>query len=322
MTCEYKKKLQNYLDETLAKSEMQSIERHLDTCEECQRQLDSLLNSPVAIPGQPLEVDDEVLVSKIKSRVKGVRRITIYGIFGFALGLFSRFYTMDDFIVTKAIMALPYKLAEFFLNIFFSGNALKPWQQIASGYHGGMGFFPYHPLLDFLAGLITPAIVGAFIAMMVGYLVSDKRVFQRKKIINFFAAGLVISLVWAGILHGVYTRTLARIGNLEGISGVTVYTVKDGTSSWLIGIEREALSQGQYAGLVRGVAKAEKIGMVSYPEDRQGWELLIDFSGGGRIPAYVNEKTGEMIMLNGQSYRLDYATLAQLKAITEVVNHE
>ena len=129
LECEYKDKLLAYLEETLAEEEMKHMEKHFENCPVCQKELDNLLNNKLDIPASIGEVEDEILISKIKGRIKGLRRITIYGIFGFLLGVFSRFYTRDSFIITKAIMALPYKLGEFALGIFFSGYVLKPWQE-------------------------------------------------------------------------------------------------------------------------------------------------------------------------------------------------
>jgi len=324
VTCKYSAKLQGYLDETLAKEEMKFMEKHLGTCAHCQQELDKLLGSTLKLNVPLAEVDDEVLISKIKAWITGLRRIIIYGLFGFLLGLFSRFYTLDSFIVPKAIMALPYKLAEFGLGIFFSAYAQQgQWWDADLYYRGGMGYFPFNPTLDFLAGLITPALIGALMAVILGYLVSDKRVFQRKKIVNFILGGAAVFLLWSGLLYGIYSYNQKTFARLEGIEEATIYLVDDGDSSWILHLDREALKQGKYAALVQGIEKAEEESKpAAYPDVRKGYELLLTYPLGGQIMAYVDEQTGQMILQNRDSYSLSSETLAILQELAEVNTNE
>ena len=105
MACTNKSKIKGFLEEKLPEQEMKTIEKHLENCRDCQKELDKLLNDNINLETEQLEVDDAVLISKIKARIKGVRRITLYGLLGFIIGVFSRFYTRDDFLLTKAVMA-------------------------------------------------------------------------------------------------------------------------------------------------------------------------------------------------------------------------
>lgn len=304
MACSYKEKIGEFLEEKLSKKELKNIEKHLENCQECQEEIDKLLNNNITLEPEQLDVEDAVLISKIKARVKGVRRITFYGLLGFIIGLFSRFYTMDDFLLTKAIMALPYKLAEFALGIFFSGNILSPWGSKFYHYQGEMGFFPYHPILDFLATSLTPAIIASFIAVIIGYLFSDKRVFRRKKIVNFLLGWLIVFLLWTGVLYGTYGLTLEKIDNLTGIKGMTVYKTEKNSTSWLIRIDKDALRDEKYAKLVTIISEAQKTGKSFYPAKKSGYELLVDFSGGGKVPIYLDQVSGKMIVQNGDSYQI------------------
>jgi len=319
MACIYTEKIKDYLEEKLSAKEMQTMERHLETCKECQGELDKLLNNELVFEPKQLDVDDAVLISKIKARIKGIRRITLYGAAGFIIGLFSRFYTQDDFLLTKAVMALPYKLAKFALGIFFSGNLLAPWHGTFYRYQGEMGFFPYHPILDFLATSFTPAIIASFIAVIIGYLLSDKRVFRRKKIVNFLLAWLVIFLVWTGVLYGTYSYTLEKVEKLEGIKGMTVYKAEKYNVSWLIRIDQEALRDEKYAQVAAIIKTAEKTGQKSYPEEKNGFELLVDFAGGGKVPVYLDQESGEMIVQNGNAYQI---SPEKLEFLNEVLGGE
>jgi hypothetical protein len=304
MACTYIEKIKDYLEEKLPKKEMEAMEKHLESCKECQAKLDNYLDNKLNLETEPPDVEDEILVSKIKARIKGMRRITLYGLLGFILGLFSRFYTMDNFFLTKAVMALPYKLAEFVLSIFFSGNVLPLWERSFYHYQGEMGFFPNHLILDFLATTVTPAIITSFIAVIIGYLLSDKKVFPRKHIIRFAATWLIILLVWIGILYGTYNHALGKINNLQGIKAMTVYTIEENGTSWLITIENDALMNEKYARLMTIISEAGKVGKKIYPQEKDGYEMLVNFSGGGTIPIFVDKDSGEMVVRNGNAYRI------------------
>jgi len=326
VVCKYKSKLKDFLDEKLSKNEMEFMESHIASCGECQKVLDNMLGEQQEIKSDLPQVDDEVLISKIKGRIAGIRRITVYGIMGFLLGLFSRFYTLDKFLPTKAVMALPYKLAEFGLGIFFSQNKLRPWQPMGA-YHGNarygnMGFFPYNPMLDLAVSLITPAIVACFIALMLGYLLSDKRVFRRKKIINFLAAGLITFLMWSAILYGAYSCTLSKIDSLQGIKEITVYSVERGSGRWLLKIDKDALSQQKFKQLFSYIAEAKKMGESSYPEDKKGFELVLDFAGGGRTAAFIDLERSDMVLMNGNQYAVSNKAVDILMSMTGGADYE
>lgn len=319
MTCTYREKIKDYLEEKLSELEMEAMEKHLENCQFCQEDLDRFLDNGLDLKGKALDVEDEILVSKIRARIKGVRRITLYGILGFLIGLFARFYTQDDFLLTKAIMALPYKLAEFALNIFFGDNVLPFGYNMFYYYQGGMGFFPYHPILDFLATSVTPAIIASFMAVIIGYLLSDKRVFRRKKIVKFFGAWLIVFLIWTGVLYGTYGYALGKVSKLEGIKAMTVYAAEKNNTSWLIRIDEEALNNEKYRELIKIISEAEKGEKSFYPREKEGYELLVDFAGGGTIPIYLDKHSGTMIVSTGDTYQL---SPENLEYITEVLGGE
>ncbi|KUO76482.1 MAG: hypothetical protein APF81_06540 [Desulfosporosinus sp. BRH_c37] len=315
MACIYREKIKDYLEEKLPQKEMETMENHLESCAECQEELDKYLDNKLSLAIKPLEVEDEVLVSRIKARIKGMRRITLYGLLGFIIGLFSRFYTRDDFILTKAIMALPYKLAEFALGIFFSGNALPLGERMNYSYQGEMGFFPYYPILEFLAATVTPAIIASFIAVVIAYFLSDKRVFRRKNIIKFLVTWSIIFLVWTGILYGTYSYALGKIENLEGIKAMTVCTAEKNSISWLARIDQDALRDEKYSKLVTIISEAEEVERKIYPREKDGYEMLVDFSGGGTIPIYLDKDSGEMIVRNGRAYQISPEKLEYIKEV-------
>lgn len=317
MQCLNQNKLQDYLNEKLSTSDMDKMERHIEQCLVCQKKLDELIDNPLEISAEAPTIDDAVLVSKIKARRKGIQRITIYGILGFLLGVFSRFYTADKFIITKAIMALPYKLAEFALGIFFSGDDLSPW--FLNHPRAGIGFFPYAPILDIIAELITPAIISTFIAVTIGHLVSDKRIFRRKHIIRFIAAGILVISLWFGGIHVVYSHVLDQINKMEGIKSVTIYEKEKMSTSWLLRIDQNNIGKERYMQLLSDISKAKKVDKVLNLNYETGYEFQLEFTGGGQMLAHLDKDKGVFIMQNRNQYRLSKDSI---EIIDEIARRE
>lgn len=315
MQCPNQEKLQDFLNEKLPREDMNEIEIHIEQCQKCQKKLDELIDNPLEVSAEALEIDDAVLVSKIKAHRKGIRRITIYGILGFLLGMASRFYTADKFIITKAIMALPYKLAEFALGIFFSRDAYTPWFLNYPRSRTGMGFFPHHPILEIIVELFTPAIISTFIAITIGYLVSDKRVFRRKHIIRFIAVGILVISLWFGIIYAVYSQTLSQIDRMEGIKAVIIYEKEQMGTAWLLRIDQNNLGKEAYARILGDISKAQKIGDAPNFNKEVGYQLRLEFRGGGQMLAHMDKATGILIMENRNIYKLPNDTLELLEEI-------
>lgn len=323
MSCPYSKKIKEYLDENLSSNEMTDMEKHIEICQECQKCLENLLEKPLKLDEEPMEIDDEVLVGKIKAHKKGVRRIRIYSVFGFLLGIFSLKYTSDNFILTKAIMALPYKLADFMLGIFFSRNKLNLFQQ--EKWHmipRGMGYFPYNPILNFLTELITPALVAMFLAMILAYLTSDKRVFQRKKIIRFIASATIVFIIWLGMVYSIYNNSLNRIRDLRDIKSITIYEQTENSSSWLIRIDEDNMNEERYNSILSGVADGRKAENYTSINETEGLRLNISFKGGAFSIAHLDMDRGIMLMQDHIYYQLSDDVISNLLELRGKINNE
>lgn len=316
MKCKFYHKIQDFLDEKLDKEEMLNMEKHINECPHCQKKLDQVLDEPLPIKGKLEEISDEVLVEKIIKRKKGRRRMVGLGLLGFILGFFSRFYTLDSFIVTKAIMALPYKLAQFCLGIFFSNNILTHGEMVDFSRPGGMGYFPFHPLLDFIASSITPALIASFGMIVLGYLFSEKRFFRKKEIINFLLASFLIMVIWVGSLFLIYNHTEKKIASFQDINNVIIYEMTENSSSWLIHIDKEGLQDEKYRDLVVALEKAEQEGRALLSRG-EGLGFLIGFSGGGEIFGFLDLETGELTTLNKYKYKISPEYLNKFKDLKE-----
>lgn len=315
MRCYYQDKLEDFLEEKLSKEEMDFIQKHIENCQHCQNELEMLLDNPLNIPNKIIEVDDEILVSKIKARRKGRKRLVYYGILGLLLGLFSRFYVYDKFIVTKAIMAIPYKISEFVLGIFFSHNRLNPWQQMDNMYYfKGIGYFPFNPFLDVLAQYITPVIVGVFIALVIGYFTSDRRIFTRKKIIRFCIVGLAVFMLWVGTAFAVYSISLKSFEDLDNVRNTIVYSIDDEGTSLLAQVRPHNVKGSKNEELYNGLKKGKKINKQVLKKESEIL-LVMDFKLGGRILGYVDFDTNIMTTQKNTSFKLSDDVINILKGL-------
>ena len=181
-------------------------------------------------------------------------------------------------------------------------------------YYQGGWLFPYHPILDFY-NFQTPltAFYGCHyrLSLMI-------KGFSRKKY-KFFGAWLIVFLIWTGVLYGTYGYALGKVSKLEGIKAMTVYAAEKNNTSWLIRIDEEALNNEKYRELIKIISEAEKGEKSFYPREKEGYELLVDFAGGGTIPIYLDKHSGTMIVSTGDTYQL---SPENLEYITEVLGGE
>ena len=157
VACDYRERVLKYLREN---TEDPGVERHLEECMECRALVEGYLEKEkeLDIPEAGYEGTDEELKERVVHFEKGTRRILVFTLVGFVLGWFSIAYFTDSFLVTKVILAIPYKVSEMLHNLFHS----HPYS-----YYGGNGmftefneFFPGRGLLTFLAERITPVLIG------------------------------------------------------------------------------------------------------------------------------------------------------------------
>ena len=131
VACDYRERVLKYLREN---TEDPGVERHLEECMECRALVEGYLEQEkeLDIPEAGYEGTDEELKERVVHFEKGTRRILVFTLVGFVLGWFSIAYFTDSFLVTKVILAIPYKASEMLHNLFHS----HPYS-----YYGGNGMF-------------------------------------------------------------------------------------------------------------------------------------------------------------------------------------
>lgn len=225
----------------------QNVEAHIESCAECAALVEGYMEKEQELKGgaegccagggdrkqrlklepERFKVEDSRLKEQVAHYEKGTRRIVIFTLVGFLMGWFSILYYTDSFLVTKVILAVPYKLGEMIHNIFhqadyrtYWGTEFLPWAN---------EFFPGDRLSTFLAERIVPVLFGGAIYGSLAYFTGDKRIFTLKRYLKFAAAWAVIILGFTGITFGINAWNEKRVDAMEGISEFMFYSERSGS---------------------------------------------------------------------------------------------
>lgn len=196
MKCEMRQQVLAYLrGESGVK--IKEVEEHLETCAECVALVEGYMEKEQELQ---LELEgwqgkDEKLKERVVHYEKGTRRIVIFTLVGLLMGWLSIRYYTDSFLVTKVILAVPYKLGEMLHNVLHQSHY--------DYYPGELNeFFPGDGLSTFLAERIVPVLFGGAVYGSLAYFTGDKRIFTLKRYLKFAA-------VWAAVILGFTEMTFA-----------------------------------------------------------------------------------------------------------------
>lgn len=228
MSCSYKEKVLSYIRGIIEdEKEALIIEKHIDSCAECQALIEGYTQKSqeiVDIPEKKFNGNDNKLKERVVSYEKGTRRIIVFTIVGLFLGWFSYLYYKDQFIVTKIILAIPYKVNEMIHNILHSHRGALEYY-----YRSNFNeFFPQSAMATFLAERITPALIGSAIYGSLAYFTGSKVVFTLRKYMKFAALWCLVIFIWIGGTFLLNSYTVLNNNELKNISG---YGLKSETGS-------------------------------------------------------------------------------------------
>lgn len=174
-----------------------------------------IIYEEIKLPEVSYEGSDSKLLELISKLKKGTFRIIVFTIVGMIMGWFSYMYYGDTFIVTKIILAIPYKINEaIYVSIIGTGNAAI---QMLSLPMGDTMFFSNSIIATFLAERITPVLIGGAIYGCLGYFTGDKRVFTLERFVKFVCVHMVILVVFIGLVYGVNAKAVYDNNHLKDV---------------------------------------------------------------------------------------------------------
>ena len=301
MACEMRDKVLKYLE---SGGEEEELDNHISECEECGILLSEHLKDGIDLPQIARDVEDNKLIQRIIKRRKGLQRIVLFSIIGFILGFLSFYYTKDRFIVTKIIMAVPYKLSE----LIFS--SLRPASNGYIAVIGGFGrtlrdsFFPQFTLLGLIAERFTPSIIGMGLYGSLGYFTGDKKVFTLEKYVRYLIKGLAAIVLWVFLIFGVYFFSLQGMYHLNNVEAVQVLKSEtNGISSVYFDAENKPESFAAISyGLDRKVLKER--GGVLYGGTGDRITVIFDMGLGRTVAGQVDAANNTVTLDNGDIYEV------------------
>lgn len=312
MGCKHKEQVIKYLNEENIDIDENIIEKHLEECEECSNLLNDKLSDKLFIPEEKPE-DDNKLIQRIKNRRKGIKRITLFTIAGFILGLLSFFYTQDKFLITKILMAIPYKMSEGILSIIMPKGSINFDLIGKPAYvNYGYGVFPHFTFLAFIAERLNPAFIGAGIYGSLGYFSGDRRVFTFKKYLRYLIMGIVILVIWLGGLYGVYHYSTENIYNLEDIKEIQIVNKRDGAQDIFV---KEEIDNRDYIAILNSIDHKKSVGKGKYETYDSNVFLVFDFGLGRTVTAKVDFSRDLILLDNNKAYRIRKDTFSRIERI-------
>jgi hypothetical protein len=249
MSCEFKEKTEWYCKNF---TKIMEVEEHISNCEECKKLLDSS-SEKIDLPKLAKLDENTDLLNKVLKRNRGIKRIFIFSIIGIVMGFLSFYYREQNFIVSKIIIAIPYKIMEMVLLY------IRPEVNMLTGYNywGDMIFMRF-PVLNHITERVIPCLIGGCIYGSIGYITGDKNIFTLKKFVIFVSKWVGVTAICIALIFGTYYYGLNKSYQLEDISGFMISTSSDGTSyDGSIGVYKDQYSE-KYEILTGGLKERKK----------------------------------------------------------------
>lgn len=310
MNCDMRQQVLSYLRGE-AGVDAQKVEAHIEACAECAALVEGYTEKAqeLALEPEHFSVEDGRLKEQVVHFEKGTRRIIIFTLVGFLMGWFSILYYTDSFIVTKIILAIPYKLGEMLHNILhqadysaYRGTEFLPWSN---------EFFPGDHLSTFLAERIVPVLFGGAIYGSLAYFTGDKRIFTLKRYLKFAAVWAAVILGFTGITFGLNAWSAKRVDAMEGISEFMFYSEMSGTryaDERIVDVFYQDGMPARQTGVERDVEKEIPLGLGTALFETEVWVNCED--------CYMVTRKGSVYQISEQfaAYVKEYYETDSVKA--------
>lgn len=217
MNCEKRDDVLAYLKGEAAVDEKQ-IEKHLEECPICSAMVEGYMEKEqeLALELEGYAGDDGKLKERVVHYHKGFRRIVIFTLAGLLMGWLSIYYYTDNFLPTKIILAVPYKMSEMLHNVLHQPDyRVYVSTELSQRFNE---FFPGDSLCTFLAERIVPVLFGGAVYGSLAYFTGDKRVFTLKRYLKFAGIWAAVILAFTGVIFSMnryHAKTADKLQNAD-----------------------------------------------------------------------------------------------------------
>lgn len=246
----------------------------------------------IEIPEIRYQGDDRKLKERVFKFRAGTFRIAVFTLVGLCMGFFSHTYVRDGFIVTKAVMAVPYKISEAIYTSLIGTDALPEYLHQFNYY---TEFFPHSMLATFLAETVTTVLTGGAVYGSLAYFTGDRRVFTLRRFMKFAACWCAVILLSVGAAYGVNAKAVADNESMKGNPVFFLYSSR-GSGRGAYGEETERLMKEAFYSELR-----EESVVRDYEQEL---DLGIQFSAVRVCTCRVNYERQYVATEQGKTYHI------------------
>lgn len=288
------------------------VEAHIEQCAECAALVEGYTEKEqeLALEMEGFLGEDKKLKEQVVHYEKGTRRIVIFTLVGLLMGWFSIQYYTDSFLVTKVILAIPYKLGEMLHNVLHS-----PHSDFLAGEFNE--FFPGDSLCTFLAERIVPVLFGGAIYGSLAYFTGDKRIFTLKRYLAFAAVWAAVILGFTGAVFGLSAYREKKADGLENVNYFFLSSPHTG-SGFGEGMGEET-RDNTYEKLINAFYADDMPALCRLEERKVEKEVPVELGMGASYltEVMVNYEENYLVTQRGTTYRISEQFAAYVKEYYE-----
>lgn len=259
-------------------------------------------DAKIEIPEIRYQGDDRKLKERVSKFKAGTCRIVVFTLVGLCMGFFSHTYVRDEFILTKVIMAVPYKISEAIYTSLIGTDAPTRYFEYLHRFNFYTEFFPHSMVATFLAETVTAVLIGGAVYGALAYFTGDRRVFTLQRFLKFAACWCAVILLTVGAAYAVNAKAVSDNENMKGNPVFFLYNSK-GSGRGAYGAETESLMQEAFYSELREESIAR-----SYEQEL---DLGICFSDFRVCTCRVNYEQQYVVTEQGKTYHIS-AEFAQM----------
>lgn len=260
-------------------------------------------NEKIKIPKVTYEDGYDKLLERVSKFKKGTLRIVFFMIVGMIIGWLSYTYPSDPFLVTKVILAIPYKISETIYVSVIGTNASSFYTNLFDANE----FFPQSGLATFLSERITPVLIGGALCGSLAYFTGDKRVFTLRRFVKFAGIQTAVILLFIAGVYGINSKAVYDNDHFKGVTNFILTSPSkeelicdDKSDNLLTAFEQELTEDASINASIK-----TSINASIKPDSKNIIPIGIVYENGIRnMEAFVNTKKMYLITVNGLKYHI------------------
>lgn len=277
------------------------VEKHIEECSVCSAMVEGYMEKTkeLSLELEGFKGDDNKLKERVIHYHQGVRRIVIFTIVGLVMGWLSIHYYTDNFLITKIILAVPYKMGEMLHNILHQPDyRAYVCLELQPRFNE---FFPGDYLCTFLAERIVPVLFGGAIYGSLAYFTGNKKVFTLIRYLKFAGMWAAVILSFTGLIFGMNKCREKAADKLQNADCFYLYSESGACCGFGDEPGRTALYEKLYAAFYKDGMPVKDKSVLREPEKEIVLNIRMNYY---LTEVYVNYEKGYLVTANNTGYRI------------------